>query len=84
MFTSSVFADITVRLPEGKTFKISAAAVSEKNVYVQKRQLNGKEESRTFMTHEELMGGGHLQVEMGAFANMAPVKEGDLPYSASR
>ncbi len=47
MFTSPLFPEITLRLPHDKTFVITASAHNEKNVYVQKRQLNGADDSRT-------------------------------------
>jgi putative alpha-1,2-mannosidase len=51
---------------------------------VQSRQLNGAEDSRTWITHQVLLEGGELHMEMGPYANMRAVRDEDLPYSASR
>jgi predicted alpha-1,2-mannosidase len=83
MFTSPMFPKITLNLPHEKTFLITASANSPKNVYVQKRQLNGTDDTRTGITYQDIMQGGELHMDMGADANMRSVKDEDLPYSAS-
>ena len=79
MFTSPLFQKITIYLSQDKTFVISASANNEKNVYVQSRQLNGKAENRTWITHHEIMQGGELHLVMGPDANLRPIPNGDLP-----
>lgn len=49
-----------LKLENGKTLSIEAKNQSDKNVYVQKVELNGKEIKRTFITHSEIMNGGKL------------------------
>jgi predicted alpha-1,2-mannosidase len=83
MFTSPLFGKITLRLPGNKTFVITAASRSEKNVYVQSRQLNGRDDVRTWITHDDIMRGGELRVNLGPTANMRAIADEDLPYSAS-
>lgn len=83
MFTSPVFSRITLNLPNGKTFLISASGHYEKNVYVQKRVLNGSEDDRTWISHQDLIQGGELHNEMGSDANVRDIKPEDLPYSES-
>ena len=51
-------------LANGKTLKITAENQSEKNVYVEKITLNGKELDGCYITHDELMGGGELVFTM--------------------
>src|ERR1039457_6988314 len=41
MFTSPLFPKATLHLPQDRTFVITAASNNEKNVYVQRWQLNG-------------------------------------------
>lgn len=53
-----------LRLENGKTLSIEAQNQSDKNVYVNKVLLNGKEINRTFITHSEIMNGGKLTFEM--------------------
>jgi len=84
LFTSPVFAKTTLSLPEKKFFIITAAAHGEENVYVQKRQLNGAEDGRTWISHRDIMQGGELRMEMGPKANTRAIPSQDLPYSASR
>jgi len=84
VFTSPLFAKITLMLPENKTFVITASSNNEKNVYVQKRQLNGKDDDRTWITHDDIIQGGELHMEMGPNANVRTIPDEDLPYSASR
>jgi putative alpha-1,2-mannosidase len=50
----------TIHLENGKTFSIVAKNQSDKNVYVQKIELNGKPLNRLFITHSEIMNGGKL------------------------
>ena len=83
IFTSPLFPKIVVHLPQDRTFVISASSNSGKNVYVQKRKLNGNEDSRTWITHADIIQGGNLQLDMGPDANTQAIQAEDLPYSAS-
>jgi predicted alpha-1,2-mannosidase len=83
MFTSPLFPKITLRLPQDKTFVITAPSNDGKNVYVQKRRLNGANDNRTWLSHQDLLQGGELRLDMGPDANMRPIPDADLPYSAS-
>ncbi|HEY8559151.1 MAG TPA: GH92 family glycosyl hydrolase [Pyrinomonadaceae bacterium] len=49
-----------LKLENGKTLIIEAQNQSEKNVYVEKVALNGREITRKFITHAEIMNGGKL------------------------
>lgn len=53
-----------LKLENGKVLTIEAANQSDKNVYVQKVTLNGKEITRPSITHAEIMDGGRLVFEM--------------------
>jgi putative alpha-1,2-mannosidase len=55
-----------IRLENGNSFTIDAKNQSEKNVYVQKVELNGKPISRLYVTHEEIMAGGMLTFYMAS------------------
>lgn len=83
VFTSPLFSKITLHLASDKTFVITAPANSQANVYVQKRQLNGVDVSRAWLTHQDIMQGGELHLEMGPDANIRDIPVADLPYSAS-
>jgi predicted alpha-1,2-mannosidase len=79
VFTSPLFDKITLHLPQDKTFVIDAPANNATNVYVQGRILNGKNDSRTWISHDEIMQGGELTVSMGPNANKRVVPDEDMP-----
>jgi predicted alpha-1,2-mannosidase len=49
-----------LKLENGKTLTIEAQNQSDKNVYVQKVLINGKEITRNYITHAEIINGGKL------------------------
>ncbi len=56
----------SLNLENGRTFTVEALNQSDKNVYVQKVLLNGKELTRPFIRHSDLTTGGKLTFYMGA------------------
>ncbi len=56
----------SLNLENGKTFSIEAINQSDKNVYVQKVLLNGKQLLKPFIKHSDITGGGKLVFYMGA------------------
>jgi predicted alpha-1,2-mannosidase len=50
----------TVKLENGKTFTITTKNQSDKNVYMQKAVLNGKELTQPFINYNDIMNGGEL------------------------
>ncbi len=83
MFTSPLFPKIALHLAGGKDFVITTAFNSAGNVYVQRRQLNGADDTRTWINYSDIMQGGELHLDLGGDANMRQVRDEDLPYSAS-
>ncbi|MBD3582295.1 GH92 family glycosyl hydrolase [Flavobacterium selenitireducens] len=63
-FGSPLVKKATLKFENGKTLVISAKNQSEKNVYVSKIELNGKEIPRDFVKHSQLVGGGELTFYM--------------------
>lgn len=61
---SPSFEEVAIQLPNGKEFKVVAKGNSPQNVYVQRAALNGEELKELFFTHEQLMAGGVLELEM--------------------
>jgi predicted alpha-1,2-mannosidase len=49
-----------LHLENGKTFSIEAKNQSDKNVYVEKIELNGKRLNRLYITHSEIINGGKM------------------------
>ncbi len=66
---SPVFKEVTLFLPEGKKFRIVAHNYAPENKYIQTAHLNGKPLNKPWFTHKELMRGGTLTLEMGAYPN---------------
>jgi len=66
---SPLFTEVTLHLPDGNTFVVSAPDCSERNKYIQQASLNGKELDTPWFLHEELMKGGVLELRMGPFPN---------------
>lgn len=62
--TSPLFEKTTIHLPDGKQFVIEAKNLSTENIYIKKAILNGKTLNRTSISHQELMQGGTLSLEM--------------------
>ncbi len=67
--TSPVFNKIEVNLDgkyyEGKKFTIIANNNSPENIYIQSMKLNGVAMERYWITHDEIVKGGKLEMEMG-------------------
>lgn len=56
----------SLNLENGKTFTVEAINQSDKNVYVQKVLLNGKQLVKPFIKHDDITAGGKLIFYMGA------------------
>jgi putative alpha-1,2-mannosidase len=66
---SPVFEKVTIALPNGKDFKIIANNCSKVNKYIQHATFNGEELNTPWFTHEQLINGGRLELEMGPKPN---------------
>jgi len=62
---SPLFNRVRIRLQNGKTFSVIANNNSLVNKYIQSAKLNGKELTKTSFTHNDLLEGGSLILEMG-------------------
>ncbi|UAY50839.1 GH92 family glycosyl hydrolase [Ferruginibacter albus] len=62
---SPVFTNVSISLPNGKTFKVIATNASDVNKYVQSAKLNGKVLDTPFFTHNDIVNGGTLELMMG-------------------
>jgi len=63
------FTKSTLQLPDGKKFIISAPKCSAINKYIQSAKLNGKLLDGPWFTHTDIVNGGVLELEMGAYPN---------------
>ena len=58
--------EATLHLPGGRTFTVRAPGVSRERCYVRSVRLDGRPYDRTYITHEQLLSGGVLELEMSA------------------
>ena len=68
---SPQFSKITIDLQNGKQFRLTANNCSVVNKYIQSAKMNGVVLNTPWFTHEQLMKGGHLELEMGPRPNKA-------------
>ena len=54
-----------IHLANGKTFTVLAPAVGGRNIYVQSVKMDGKPYDKSYITHEQIMNGSLLELEMG-------------------
>jgi predicted alpha-1,2-mannosidase len=66
---SPVFNKVAINLANGKQFKLIAGNCSVVNKYIQSAKFNGKPLNRPWFTHQQLMDGGTLELEMGPKPN---------------
>jgi predicted alpha-1,2-mannosidase len=67
--TSTSVKSATIHLPEGKQFNMVVKNQANNNVYIQSISLNGISLLKPFITHEQIVSGGMLEVKMGAKPN---------------
>jgi predicted alpha-1,2-mannosidase len=63
--TSPVFSKVTISLPNGKKFTLIANKSSRTNKYIQSAKLNGKTLTTPWFSHDDLIKGGTIVLEMG-------------------
>ncbi|MCM1451874.1 MAG: GH92 family glycosyl hydrolase [Clostridium sp.] len=56
----------TFRLANGKDFTIEAKGLSDKNRYIAKATLNGKDYPHSYIRHADIMAGGRLELSMAS------------------
>jgi predicted alpha-1,2-mannosidase len=66
---SPVFSKVTIALSDGKHFTLIANHCSVVNKYIQSARLNGRVLNTPWFTHEQLINGGRLELEMGPRPN---------------
>lgn len=82
---SPLFEKVTLHLPEGKTFVVSAGGNAANHPYIGSASLNGVEFTRNYLKHEELTKGGELKLQMDSVPNIQRgTQTEDFPYSYSR
>ncbi|WP_352423928.1 GH92 family glycosyl hydrolase [Proteiniphilum sp.] len=81
---SPLFKKMTVHLENGKTIEINAPDNTCETRYVSDIKMNGKEYTKNYFTHDQLMNGAKIDFSMSETPNkMRGTKESDFPYSFS-
>lgn len=79
------FNKVTVSLENGKKLEIVAPANSDTNRYIKTLNYNGKNYTKNYINHFDLIKGGRLLFDMDSKPNKnRGVKDSDFPYSFSR
>ncbi|MBB5343778.1 putative alpha-1,2-mannosidase [Edaphobacter lichenicola] len=66
MIGSPMFSKVSLNLPNGKTFVISADGNSGSNIYIQSATMNGQALNAPVLTYKQIVDGGTLHFVMGA------------------
>lgn len=66
---SPQFENVKIHLGNGKTFEILATNCSKENKYIQSATLNGQVWTKPWFSHQDLINGGKLILQMGSKAN---------------
>lgn len=80
VFGSPVVNEATIPVANNKTFHLTVKNNSDKNIYIQRVILNGKDYPLSYIQHKDIMKGGELVIEMGS----RPSKWGILPSQRPR
>ena len=79
-----LFKRATLHFENGKTLIIDAPANSKENIYVGSASLNGKEYTKLYYSHTDLLRGGTLHLDMTPTPSTGrSTSPTDLPYSFS-
>lgn len=79
-----LFKKATMHFENGKQLVINAPDNNEKNIYIESLKLNGKEYTKNFLEHFEILKGGVIDIEMDDKPNMQRgINAEDFPYSFS-
>lgn len=82
---SPLFKKATLHFENGNSLVIDAPNNSRKNLYIQSLQINGKESTRNYLRHADLLQGGTIKLEMNSQPNFnRGINDEDAPYSFSK
>jgi predicted alpha-1,2-mannosidase len=77
--TSPVFEKVSIELDNGKVFTVSADGASKTKKYIHRAFIDGEEIFSPFITHEQIMSGATLRLELGELPNKQWGKKVLLP-----
>ncbi|MDR7211697.1 GH92 family glycosyl hydrolase [Flavobacterium piscis] len=64
LLNTPLIKETILQLEEGKSFKITAKKMSDKNRYIKSALLNGKPYNKAWILHDDIVKGGELIFEM--------------------
>ena len=80
-----LFKKATIHLDNGNDVVITAPENSKENIYVDAMKVNGKNYTKNYFTHGDLMNGAKIDVKMSATPNtQRGTAEEDMPYSFTK
>ena len=66
LLSSPIFKRVKINLSNGKTFTIEAPHASAENIYVQSATLNGRALLQPIITHQDIINGSTLHMDMSS------------------
>lgn len=77
---SPIVDEAVLNVGGGRTFRIVVHNNSDKNIYVQSARLNRKRYTKSYISFEDIVKGGTLELQMGSTpSRIWGVKKGDRP-----
>lgn len=77
--TSPIFEKTEIKLKNGRTFTVIAQGASKTKKYIQKAFINGQEIDAPYISHEQIMLGATLTLELGELPNKEWGKNAIMP-----
>ncbi|QIK53992.1 glycoside hydrolase family 92 protein [Dysgonomonas sp. HDW5B] len=82
---SPLFKKVTLNLENGKKVIITSNNNNKNNRYIQSMTLNGKNYTKNYLTHSDLLNGATINFEMSDKPNKSRgINDSDAPYSFSK
>ena len=79
---SPLFKKVTVKLENGNRIEINAPNNQSTRRYISALKMNGKEYTKNYLTHQDLLKGVKIDIEMSETPNKERgIKTSDYPYS---
>lgn len=78
-----LFDEVSIRLDNGRVFRITAKRDNAEAFYVQAANLDGKAYTKSYLLHTDIVKGGEFQFVLGKNPNKGyGVRPGDMPVTA--
>lgn len=62
---SPLFGKASLSVGDGRTFTVVAKDNSDKNIFIQRATLNGKPYTKSYISYNDIVSGGTLELQMG-------------------